>query len=154
MFNFLKKSKTAICPVSGNVVNISKVSDDVFCEKILGDGIFISPSDNSIFSPVDATITRVFKHMIALKSNDDLEIIIHLGLDYNNDFNNMITTFCYEGQSVLKSEKLMTFDLELMKSNNLSPVCCVLIPNSDKLKKYSLYYGNLKSNKDIFIKYR
>lgn len=72
-----------LVPVSGEVINLDDVKDEVFSQRMMGDGFAIAPEDGRVFSPVDGTITAVFptKHAITIKSNAGIEILIHFGLD-------------------------------------------------------------------------
>ena len=72
-----------ISPLNGQLVAISEVKDPVFSQKMMGDGFAIVPSSNEVVSPVDATIEVLFPtgHAIGLKTNDGVEILIHLGID-------------------------------------------------------------------------
>ena len=85
MFNFFKKNKgmEVDAVVDGDIMPITDVKDDVFSTKMLGDGFAIKPQDNQIYAPVDGTISTLFptKHAIGIKTNNGLEILIHLGLD-------------------------------------------------------------------------
>ena len=85
MFNFFKnkKRKEILSPLSGECVPLEKVPDEAFSQKMIGDGVAIIPSSGHLVSPVDGTIIQVFdtKHAYTLKSDDGVEILIHVGID-------------------------------------------------------------------------
>lgn len=86
MFNFFKKKNKGIevdAVVDGDIMPITDVKDDVFSTKMLGDGYAIKPKDNHIYAPIDGTISTLFptKHAIGIKTEQGLEVLIHLGLD-------------------------------------------------------------------------
>ncbi|EQK68142.1 PTS system, glucose subfamily, IIA component domain protein [Clostridioides difficile CD90] len=87
MFNIFKKKENKIekiySPFKGNLVNLEDVPDAVFAQKMMGDGVAIIPSEGKLYSPVDGEIVNVFdtKHAIMIKSNDNTNILIHVGLE-------------------------------------------------------------------------
>lgn len=77
----LKDDKELYNPVSGEVIELSKVNDPVFSKKIMGDGFAVEPKENKIFAPVSAKVTLVQGHAIGFKRADGLDILLHLGID-------------------------------------------------------------------------
>ncbi len=51
-----------VSPVNGRVVPLEEVPDPVFAEKMMGDGIAIEPTDETIVRPIDAEIVQVFRN--------------------------------------------------------------------------------------------
>lgn len=70
-------------PMTGEAVNLDDVSDEMFSARMLGDGMAVIPNDSSVYSPVNGTVTMVYKtkHAIALRSEGGVEILIHMGID-------------------------------------------------------------------------
>ena len=70
-------------PVAGKVVPLSKVDDAIFSSEMLGKGIAILPEENIVKSPVKGEIVTIFdtQHAIGLKTDDDVEVLIHIGID-------------------------------------------------------------------------
>lgn len=52
-----QRDLTVYAPLNGKAVAITEVPDEVFSEKVLGDGIAIIPEDGRVLSPVDGVIT-------------------------------------------------------------------------------------------------
>ena len=76
--------RTAIfCPVPGEAVELSKVPDETFAGEILGKGMAVRPSEGKVYAPFDGTVETIFPtgHAVALKSEDGVEVLIHVGLD-------------------------------------------------------------------------
>ncbi len=69
--------------MNGTVVPLENVADDVFSQKILGDGIAIEPQEGKLFAPCDGTIDSVFdtKHAVNIVSANNTEILLHIGID-------------------------------------------------------------------------
>lgn len=56
---FGKKDSKIVAQQTGKVVPITEVPDPVFSDKVLGDGIAIIPTSNTVVAPVSGTIAQV-----------------------------------------------------------------------------------------------
>ena len=72
-----------LAPLSGQAVPLEQVPDDVFSQKILGDGIAIIPADGKLYAPVDGEIASIAEtlHAYGFTSENGMEILVHVGLD-------------------------------------------------------------------------
>jgi len=72
-----KKICSLVSPVSGRIIPIENVNDDVFSGKILGDGVAVELTDGKVVSPFDGEIVSVAetKHAYGIKSDDGTEIL-------------------------------------------------------------------------------
>ena len=126
MFNFFKKNKgmEVDAVVDGDIMPITDVKDDVFSTKMLGDGFAIKPQDNQIYAPVDGTISTLFptKHAIGIKTNNGLEILIHLGLDTVELKGAPFTVSVNQGDKVEKGQPLATMDSCIVVYTNMDLV--------------------------------
>lgn len=101
-------------PLSGEVLELSKINDQTFSTGTMGSGFAIKPSDNKIVAPFNGVVTMVFptKHAVGLTSNNGLELLIHVGIDTvelnGKYFNSLVKT----GDQVTVGQELMNFDLE------------------------------------------
>ena len=69
--------------VRGRLNQLEASNDEVFATKTLGEGFFVRASENQIFAPVSGIITSVFptKHAIGIRSENGMEIMLHIGVD-------------------------------------------------------------------------
>lgn len=76
-------------PFKGKIDAITETPDDVFSQKLLGDGFVIIPSENIIYAPITGIIETIYvsKHIILIK-NDDITMMLHLGLKAREDIVN------------------------------------------------------------------
>ncbi|HJV45648.1 MAG TPA: glucose-specific PTS transporter subunit IIBC, partial [Bacillota bacterium] len=72
-----------ISPLEGKIIDLKDVPDQVFSQKLMGDGFAIEPSNGEVISPVNGTVVTLFptKHAIGLVSDSGHEVLIHIGVD-------------------------------------------------------------------------
>ncbi|WP_314063927.1 PTS glucose transporter subunit IIA [uncultured Vagococcus sp.] len=141
MFKFLKKdNKTTFHAVAeGNLIPINKVEDNVFSEKMLGDGYGVQPTSSEIFAPVKGKIVSVFptKHAITMTTDSGLEILVHMGIDTVELKGAPFEIFVSEGQTVTPETKIANMDLEELAKTDTTSTVIVVITNMDAVKKIS-----------------
>lgn len=84
---FKKKDKALKAYANGKMIPITQVEDQVFSQKIMGDGLAIFPDDNKIYAPCDGQISAVFEqtqHAVGITLKNGIELILHVGLDTVN----------------------------------------------------------------------
>lgn len=128
----LNKVKVVASPMTGEVVKLEQVNDEVFSKGIMGKGVAIRPSEGKVVSPVDGTVNAVFptKHAIGLTSEDGIEILIHIGLDTVELEGKPFEAFVKNGDKVKKNDLLVTFDMEAIKKAGYDTVTPIIITNS------------------------
>ncbi len=152
------EGKTGTAPITlyshmrGDIVELEKVSDDVFSQKILGDGVAIEPTDGKLYSPADATVVKVFdtKHAINLETDDGCEILLHIGIDTVKLGGKYFDCVVKEGQRVTKGQLLISFEKNMIKKSGYMVTTPLIICNSDKYSKLSvLKTGRVTTADDI-----
>ncbi|MGN1387063.1 MAG: PTS glucose transporter subunit IIA [Bacillus sp. (in: firmicutes)] len=133
---FGKKEQTPmngvlVAPATGKLVALEEVPDPVFSQKMMGDGLAFNPTEGEIVAPVDAEVIQVFptKHAIGLKTKNNIEILIHIGLETVSMNGEGFEAFVKEGDQVKKGQKLITFDLDLIREKAKSTITPVVITN-------------------------
>ena len=144
-------------PIDGAIIPLEKVNDTTFSEGLLGPGIGINPTSDTIYSPIDGEITVVFptKHAICLKRKDGLDLMVHIGIDTVNLQGKGFQLFVQKGQKVKKGTKLVKFDKALMQKENYDMTIMLIVlskedfeitfADKDKVKKKEpVYYAKKK----------
>lgn len=128
------KKEKIIAPISGKVVELTEVPDPVFSEKLMGEGIAIIPKDGLVVSPVDGEIIQIFdtKHALAIRSNNGIEIIIHIGLETVKLNGEGFELYVKEKQRVKAGDKLVYFDLDLINKKGYNVITPVIIVNGNE----------------------
>lgn len=119
-------------PIKGKTVHLEKLSDEAFSSKIVGDGIAIEPENGQVFSPVDGKVMMLFetKHAIGLGTDSGAEILIHIGMDTVKLKGEGFEAFVKNGDRVKRGQKIIEFDLELLKSKGYTLTTPVVITNT------------------------
>ena len=119
-------------PLSGRCVQLSEVSDPMFAEGMMGNGIAIIPQEGRVVSPVDGVISAIFdtKHAIGIKSNDGAEILIHVGIDTVNLKGKHFNAKVKAGDSIKKGDLLLEFDINAIKKAGYDVITPVIITNT------------------------
>ena len=116
-----------LAPLDGTVVDLESVPDEVFAQKMAGDGVAIAPSGQLAVAPVTGDLVKLFPggHAFGIAMNDGVELIVHIGLDTvelkGEGFENIAT----EGQVVKAGTPIVRFDratIERLGKVMLSPV--------------------------------
>jgi len=136
----------------GELVSLDNVSDEVFSQRILGDGVAIEPTDGKLYAPCNATIVKVFdtKHAINLETPEGCEILLHVGIDTVKLGGKHFTCHVKEGQTVKRGELLLRFDIEAIKKAGYKITTPVVICNSEDYNKINVIgHGKVNTADDI-----
>ncbi|MED4406743.1 PTS glucose transporter subunit IIA [Heyndrickxia coagulans] len=142
MFKLFSKKAVVeelVAPMSGKVVQIEDVPDEVFSRKMIGDGIAIEPDEGVVVSPVDGEIVQFFptKHAVGLETKSGLEILIHIGMDTVALNGEGFEGFVQQGDRVKAGDKLVSFDLEQIRERAESIISPVVVTNFDAVDTLS-----------------
>lgn len=118
-------------PGNGQVIPLSEVPDQVFAQKMMGDGVGFIPADGKIVAPFDGTVKTIFptKHAIGLESDQGLELLIHIGIDTVKLNGEGFESFVETDDRVHKGQVLMQIDLDYITAHALSTVTPLIITN-------------------------
>ncbi|MFA2841426.1 PTS glucose transporter subunit IIA [Bacillus paranthracis] len=135
--------ETIVAPLTGAVKNIEEVPDPVFAGRMMGDGVAIDPTEGVVVSPVDGEIVQLFhtKHAIGIKVKNGTEILIHVGLETVKMEGEGFEAHVSEGQAVKAGDKLISFDLELIREKAKSTITPIVITNTDAAESIKTTVG-------------
>ena len=130
---FMKKNKVQVfSPLSGQVIPLEQVPDPVFSQKMMGEGVAIMPTGGDVVAPIDGTVVLVSKtkHAIGIRTKDETEVLIHVGLETVTLKGEGFTVFVNEGDIVSSGQKLMEVDWDFIKDKVPSIITPIVITNS------------------------
>lgn len=154
IFDMFKKKKQEekgiIALTNGELLEITEVPDEVFSNKIMGDGFAIKSTDGIIVSPVDGTVEMVFdtKHAVGLKADNGLEILIHLGVDTVNLKGEGFEVFVNAGDKVSAGDKLIKMDVDFIQKNAKSDISPVIFTNLEENQSVKVITGKVVAKEE------
>ena len=136
MFDFLKKNKDIVAPVSGKVIDLSEVPDEVFAQRLAGDGVAILPTGNEIVAPADGVLTLLFNtgHAFAITLKNGVELLVHIGIDTVALNGKGFTKLVEQGIKVKAGMPIVRIDEEAVEAAGYSLITPVLITNPEIIK--------------------
>ncbi len=155
MFGLFNKKNKILAPLSGECVDLINVPDDAFSQKLLGEGVSIIPSDGKLVAPFDCSVEQIFDslHAYALKSNDGLEILIHVGIDTVNlngqGFDNKVKL----NQKLKSGDLISNINIDFIESKGYSLHTPIVIMNHENFK-FDFKFGKVIANVTNIIEYK
>ena len=118
---------------AGKVIPYTEIPDPTFAAGTLGQGVGIVPEDDVVYAPIDGEISSVAesKHAIGISGENDMEVLIHVGVDTVEMKGDGFEDFVKEGDKVKKGQKLMKFNREKIKAAGHPDTVVLLLTNSD-----------------------
>lgn len=129
--HFEEEVLSFINPINGEIVSMSEIPDQVFSQKMMGDGFAIVPIDGKVFAPVAGEIVNLFptNHAIGIKSRGGLEILIHFGIDTVKLKGEGFKALVQQGDKVGKGQQLLEINLEFVKQKVPSIITPIVFTN-------------------------
>ncbi|WP_182201497.1 beta-glucoside-specific PTS transporter subunit IIABC [Paraliobacillus salinarum] len=123
---------TVVSPIIGEVVPLNKVNDSAFSTGAMGKGIAITPTEGKVYSPVSGKVTTLFhtKHAIGLTSNEQVEVLIHIGLNTVKLDGKHFTTHVKQDDYVEQGQLLLEFDIKAIETEGYEVTTPIIITNS------------------------
>lgn len=119
-------------PMKGEVLDVSKSADPAFASKAMGEGVAINPSEGVIYAPADGIISLIFptKHAMGITLNSGVELLIYAGIDTVKMEGKGFETFVETGVKVKKGDKLLSFDMDLVKEKGYQTQTMFLVADA------------------------
>lgn len=148
------KTITLYSHMNGTAVKLEDVEDDVFSQKILGEGAAVEPSEGKLYAPCDGKIDSVFdtKHAVNMVSHDGVEILLHIGIDTVKLGGQYFEAHVSDGQEVKKGDLLISFDMDKIKAAGYKVTTPIIIGNTDDYASVEPVAQNSVSAGDIILK--
>lgn len=154
MFKFFKsKEFKMMAPLTGKAVAISQVPDEVFAQKMLGDGVAIEPTNGLVVAPCAGKVVQIFptNHAVGIETKEGFDILIHLGIDTVELDGEGFERLVEEGQTVEMGTPLIKMDLEKVKEKGKSIITPVIVTTMDKVSNMETMTGDVVAGKDTII---
>jgi phosphocarrier protein FPr/phosphocarrier protein len=124
---------TLTAPLQGWAMPIAEVPDAVFSDRMLGDGIAIDPTGDTLVAPCAGVVLSLLDsgHAITLRTAEGAEILIHIGLDTVALGRRAFTPCVAAGDSVAAGAPLIRFDLDLLVREARAVMTPIIVMNGD-----------------------
>lgn len=122
-------------PLAGQVIAMADVDDKVFSAGLVGPGLAIKPTGDTVVSPVDGTVAVVFPtgHAVGIKTDTGVELLVHVGLDTVKMKGEGFETLVEQGQVVEVGTPLVRFDAAAIEAAGYSTTTPVVVTNHRKV---------------------
>ena len=129
----LVASVEIVSPLAGQIKELSQATDPVFSSGVMGQGLVIEPSEGELVSPVNGTVTVLFptKHAVGIVSDEGVEMLMHIGMDTVGLDGKGFEAHIAQGDHVAIGQKLISFDMDVIKAAGLVTETPVIITNQD-----------------------
>lgn len=139
-------------PLTGKVIPLAEVKDNVFSQEVLGKGMAVVPEDGKVISPVNGKILvhPESKHCIGMVSDDGIELLIHVGMDTVELNGKPFTSHVKAGDTVKKGDLLLEVDIEAIKKAGYDVTTPVIVGNTVEFKNVTgLEVSQVKALDDL-----
>lgn len=142
------KRTTVLSPITGEVVPLHEVDDPAFSTEAMGKGVAILPKEGKVYAPVSGVVSTLFPtgHAIGLTSDEQIEVLIHIGLDTVKLEGKYFKAHVKQGEKVKQGQLLVEFDLEEIQAAGFDLTTPIIITNSNQ------YTDVIETNKKSTVK--
>ncbi len=123
-------------PFSGRVVALDDVNDDVFSERVMGDGVAVLPTDPEVVAPIAGKLEKLFRggHGFAIETSDGLQVLVHVGLETVHLKGEGFEVHAAEGDAVEAGDHIVTVDLDHMAAKSIDMVSPVVVISGQQVR--------------------
>ncbi|MBE6585820.1 MAG: PTS IIBC subunit [Ruminococcaceae bacterium] len=148
-----QQKHTLCAPLSGKVLSLDRVSDEVFSTRVLGDGCAILPTDGKLVSPIDGRISSIAdtKHAYGITAEDGTEVLVHIGLDSVTLKGEGFIPHVRVGDTVHQGDLIAEVDLSLLKSKGIDPTTPVIVTAYGNGAALSFEEGEITAGEPLII---
>lgn len=139
-------------PMDGDVVDITKVADKVFADKILGDGMAVIPQDGRLYAPADGTVENLPEtlHALCINADNGAELLLHIGRDTVELKGRHFTCHVQNGQKVKRGKLLIEFDLAALNGEGYDMASPVIVTNGGEFQMEKTEEGEKAHGERLF----
>ena len=153
-----KKTELILSAVTdGEIIPIEEVQDNLFSQKMIGNGYAIIPTSEVVFAPVSGKLIEVAdaKHAYYIETDEGLKVLIHIGIDTLLLNGKGFHTSMEKNKRVEKGDQLATFDQKLISERGFDTVIPVIVLEHDSVVSLELFpTKNAKANETHALKVR
>lgn len=157
MFNFFKKRTLLLAPIDGRVMELGNVPDQVFAQRLAGDGVAIDSTGDVAVAPCEGILTLIFKtnHAYGITLDNGVELLVHIGVDTVDLKGEGFERIASEGQRVKAGDPIIKIDREKIQSKGFSLITPVLITDMNRVSELKTNTGaEVQAGRDEILSFR
>jgi PTS system glucose-specific IIA component len=138
-------------PLDGVVLDLAEVPDQIFAQKMVGDGLAIRPEGSLAVAPVAGTLLKLFPggHAFGIVTAEGAELIVHIGLDTIELKGKGFSNIAHEGQQVEVGTPIVRFDIATIEQEGKVVVSPVVSTGSGRVVERAS--GNVRGGQDVLF---
>lgn len=140
--------------LTGRAISLSEVGDGVFSEGVMGPGFAIIPENEILYSPADAVVEVLMedsKHACGLKLANNMEILLHIGIDTVEMAGDGFEYMVSQGQKIKAGDPLIRFSRERIKAAGHPDVTVCVITEEGNAKNIQFMAGTYVTEKETAV---
>ncbi len=125
-------------PVQGRMIPLEEVDDPIFAGFLVGRGVAFIPEKGELVAPVKGKVVHIHpsKHAMGLKTDEGLEVLLHVGIDSSQLGKEVFTALVKEGDEVAPGQPLLRFQLATLRKRAKSLATPMVITNPDIVRSW------------------
>lgn len=156
MMGLFRKTYSLVAPVTGRTIDLSSVPDDVFAQRLAGDGVAIESTGDTIVAPADGVLTLIFRtnHAFGITLDNGAEVLVHIGIDTVELEGKGFERIAHEGDYVKAGDPIIKLDRNTIEAEGRSLITPVLITNVNSIDNLNpIVNTEVTAGKDKIITY-
>ncbi len=140
--------------LSGKAIPLKEVGDGVFSAGVMGDGMAIIPESETLYAPVDAEVAVLMpdsRHACGLRTENGMEILLHIGIDTVTMNGDGFAYLVREGQKVCAGEPLITFDRAKIRAAGHPDVTVCIVTEEGNAQNIQFHTGMSAVEKETVV---
>ncbi|MGC5704299.1 phosphoenolpyruvate--protein phosphotransferase [Pseudomonas sp. NFXW11] len=124
-----------LAPLSGVLLPLEQVPDPVFASRVIGDGLCIDPTSQTLCAPLSGVVSNLQHsgHAVSITGEQGQQILLHIGLDTVQLAGKGFTCLVQEGQQVSAGQPLIEFDADYLALHARSLLTLMLVVSGEAL---------------------
>lgn len=155
MLNKKKKRLELKAVVNGKCIPIEETKDEVFSNKVLGEGIAFLPADGKIVAPVAGAVSKISpeKHLYCIQTKEGVNVVVHIGIGSVRQNGEGFVPMVSEGQKVQAGDMLADVDIDRLKAAGVDLCTPVIVTGHDILDEIECETGDVTAGESVVMRF-
>ncbi|PTJ77808.1 PTS beta-glucoside transporter subunit EIIBCA [Mammaliicoccus sciuri] len=140
---------------NGEILSLADVDDPVFSQRMMGEGFGIIPNTDEVYAPVNGKVTLISdsKHALGFETEDNLEILVHMGIDTVEIKEDVFNVLVKEGDIVQEGQLIAKMDINrILELGKQTTILTVITNSNEKVNELNLLKTGQSQSEDNIAK--